>query len=101
MIYIKNVVTLEYDKELCTGCGRCTEVCPHGIFEMRDRRAVITDRDRCMECGACSRNCEYGAIQVKAGVGCAQALLQSKISGGDPVCGCGSPGAPAGGACCG
>jgi NAD-dependent dihydropyrimidine dehydrogenase PreA subunit len=71
MIYLKNVTTLKYDAEKCVGCGRCVEVCPHGVFEMKNKRAVLGDRDRCMECGACEKNCGYKAIQVRAGVGCA------------------------------
>lgn len=88
MKYLANVSTLVYDIEMCTGCGRCVEVCPHQVFVMEDRRARITDEDLCMECGACSLNCEFGAIQVDAGVGCASAVISSMITGGEPVCGC-------------
>jgi ferredoxin len=56
--YLANVTTLKYSADKCTGCGRCVEVCPQRVFEMRDKRAAITDRDRCMECGACTLNCE-------------------------------------------
>jgi NAD-dependent dihydropyrimidine dehydrogenase PreA subunit len=67
--YLKNVVTLSYDSDKCTGCGLCTLVCPHRIFELKDGKAVINDRDRCIECGACQKNCAFGAIRVNAGVG--------------------------------
>jgi ferredoxin len=30
--YLKNVTTLTYDSDKCTGCGKCTEVCPHNVF---------------------------------------------------------------------
>jgi hypothetical protein len=43
-----------------------------------------------MECGACTNNCEFGAIEVKAGVGCAAAVIRGMISGGEPECGCSS-----------
>ncbi len=88
MKYLKNTVTLAYSPEKCTGCGRCTEVCPHAVFAMEGKKAAMTDRDSCMECGACARNCRFGAIQVNSGVGCAAALIGSIISGGEPVCGC-------------
>lgn len=97
MKYLANVTSLAYDAEKCKGCGRCAEVCPHAVFEMQDKRAVITDRDRCMECGACSRNCEFGAITVQAGVGCAAALINSMLIGGEPTCGCDTTAA---GGCC-
>lgn len=89
MRYLKGVATLELNDSLCTGCGRCAEVCPHAVFVIEDRKAVITDRDACMECGACASNCEFGALKVGSGVGCASALIGGMIKGGEPVCGCG------------
>jgi NAD-dependent dihydropyrimidine dehydrogenase PreA subunit len=97
MKYLSNVTTLNYMSEKCTGCRRCVEVCPQGVFEMQDKRAVVTDRDLCMECGACALNCEFGAISVKSGVGCAAAIINSLIYGGPPSCDC-SGGAAS---CCG
>jgi NAD-dependent dihydropyrimidine dehydrogenase PreA subunit len=97
MKYLANVTTLQYSRDKCTGCGRCAEVCPQRVFEMRDKRAAITDKDRCMECGACALNCEFGAISVNAGVGCAAALINSMVTGGPPSCGCGDTAA----GCCG
>jgi ferredoxin len=88
MKYLSNVVTLELFPDKCVGCGMCAEVCPHGVFEMRDGKALITDRDKCMECGACSGNCAYEAIVVNKGVGCAAALINAMITGGEPSCGC-------------
>jgi ferredoxin len=79
--YLKNVVTLNYDPEKCTGCGMCTEVCPHRIFELEDGKARVRDRDACMECGACAKNCPFSAISVRPGVGCAWAILLSEIKG--------------------
>jgi len=89
MKYISDVISLEFFPEKCTGCGRCVDVCPHAVFAMRDKRAVITDSDLCMECGACALNCEFGAIKVDSGVGCAAALINSMITGGPPSCDCG------------
>ncbi|MBD3240228.1 MAG: 4Fe-4S dicluster domain-containing protein [Chitinivibrionales bacterium] len=84
MKYLANVTTLNYDRAKCTGCRRCTEVCPHGVFEMRDGVAAVTDRDRCIECGACAANCAFGAITVDAGVGCAAAMINGILRFGDP-----------------
>jgi NAD-dependent dihydropyrimidine dehydrogenase PreA subunit len=90
--YLKNVVTLKLDAEKCAGCGLCAIVCPHGVFAVENRKARIVDRDACMECGACARNCEFEAISVRAGVGCATAVLNGLISGGECSCDCsGSP----------
>jgi NAD-dependent dihydropyrimidine dehydrogenase PreA subunit len=97
MKYISSKITLEFMADSCTGCGRCVEVCPHGVFAMEGDRAVLKARDRCMECGACARNCDYGALKVNAGVGCASAIITGMIRGTEPSCDCGSSGT----ACCG
>ncbi len=103
MKYLLDVTTLKFDADKCTGCRRCIEVCPHGVFVMgEDKKATITDRDRCMECGACKKNCAFGAIEVDEGVGCAAAVINSIIYGGEPNCDCGPKGSDSGGgaSCC-
>lgn len=88
MKYLSNVASLEFLSDLCVGCGMCIEVCPHGVFGMENRKAVILDRDQCMECGACVGNCAFGALNVHKGVGCAVAVINSIIRGGEPLCDC-------------
>lgn len=88
MKYLSNTVTLEYSPERCVGCGICVEICPHGVFAIEHKKAVILERDRCMECGACAANCAFGALGVAKGVGCAAALINSLITGGEPSCDC-------------
>ncbi|MBJ6751519.1 mercury methylation ferredoxin HgcB [Geomonas anaerohicana] len=73
--YLEGVATLELESALCIGCGRCVEVCPHQIFRIEGKRAVIADRDACMECGACALNCPAAALKVDAGVGCASGMI--------------------------
>ncbi|AJE02780.1 mercury methylation ferredoxin HgcB [Geobacter pickeringii] len=73
--HLKNVATLELDRAACIGCGRCPEVCPHGVFWLDGGKAALADRDLCMECGACARNCPVAAIRVDAGVGCASGMI--------------------------
>jgi len=85
--YMKNVVTLSLEPSTCRGCAICVDVCPHRVFAMDGKMAVIRDRDACMECGACARNCAFGAIRVRAGVGCAAAILSSKGNLDNCCCG--------------
>ena len=42
MKYLTDVVTLEFFQEKCTGCGKCVEVCPHGVFfDSRQKRLLL------------------------------------------------------------
>ena len=85
--YLKNVVTLQFDFVACNGCGMCKIVCPHNVFIIKDRKAVISNRDACIECGACAINCPVNAIKVQTGAGCATGILLSSIGkGGDCCC---------------
>lgn len=87
--YLPNVSTLQLDRGKCNGCGICLQVCPHAVFVFEAKRAAIADRDACMECGACAGNCPQGALSVRAGVGCAYAIILGRLRGTEPDCGCG------------
>lgn len=88
MQYLRNVVSLKLDDSLCTGCGMCTTVCPHAVFEIKNKKAQIIRKDHCMECGACALNCPFGALSVKAGVGCAAGVLNGILNNSDASCDC-------------
>ena len=97
MMAASELNTLQYDSELCIGCGMCSIVCPHAVFAQNNHVARLVYPDACMECGACSRNCPVEAIEVRAGVGCAAAILSGFFSGKEGCCDCsGEPDKP----CC-
>jgi NAD-dependent dihydropyrimidine dehydrogenase PreA subunit len=81
MIEASVLNTLRYDPELCIGCEMCVYVCPHAVFAINGRVALLTNADACMECGACQVNCPTGAIQVDSGVGCASAMIYAALTG--------------------
>jgi ferredoxin len=87
--YLKNVATLELDGEKCIGCKVCTDVCPHAVLKMNEKKVDIVDRDGCMECGACAKNCPTGALGVTPGVGCASYIIQTWIKKDKGSCSCG------------
>ena len=86
--YLKNVATLNLNAEKCIGCGKCTEVCPHNVFSIADKKVRIKDKDSCMECGACTMNCPVNAISVEASVGCAAAIIKGWFTGSELSCDC-------------
>lgn len=105
LIYLRNVATLNLNAERCVGCQMCLSVCPQGVFGIVDGYARISDRDACMECGACARNCPTEAITVRAGVGCATAVINAAVGRKGSSCCCAveadrdisEPGGPSGG----
>ncbi len=90
MQYLKDVVTLQLNRDKCTGCMMCINVCPHEVFQFKDKKAFIQNKDLCMECGACAKNCPEGAISVKSGVGCAAGILNGLLRGTEASCDCSS-----------
>jgi ferredoxin len=95
LAYLRNGESLTLDAEKCRGCRQCIEVCPHAVLALVAGHSTIRDRAACMECGACARNCAHGAITVRAGVGCAAAIIGGMLRGTEPTCG------GSGSACCG
>ncbi len=52
------------DKESCTGCGACVEVCPYDALSMEDDVAVVNEK--CTFCGACVEDvCPVDAITLE------------------------------------
>ena len=81
MVRVSALNTLQFDSELCTGCGICVDVCPHAVFAQNRRVVHVIQPDACMECGACQVNCAFGAVKVDSGVGCAAAMMQAALKG--------------------
>ncbi|HOF61989.1 MAG TPA: 4Fe-4S binding protein [Candidatus Latescibacteria bacterium] len=52
------------NKEECTGCGSCVEVCPSEAITMDDDVAVVNPEE-CTDCGACVDECPSEAITLE------------------------------------
>ena len=48
---------------LCTRCGRCEEVCPHGAVSHNDA-GFLTDHTKCVRCGHCIDLCPSDALML-------------------------------------
>jgi len=52
------------DKEKCTGCESCVEVCPVEAISMVDGKAEV-NQDECIDCGQCVEACPVEAISME------------------------------------
>ena len=50
------------DKEKCTGCQTCSQVCPVGAISSKEEKAEI-DMDECIRCGKCHDACPQDAVR--------------------------------------
>ena len=85
--YLDNKDHAVVNTSRCTGCGICTDVCPHQLFIIDGAKAVIKEPERCIGCGACMKNCPFDAVAVKTGVGCAAAVFNSILKRGSKKAG--------------
>lgn len=65
------MVKVVVDLEKCDGEGTCAEVCPVGVFEIRElpeyggkKKSVVVNNDACIVCRACEVQCPTQAITV-------------------------------------
>lgn len=45
------------DRELCTGCGRCKEICPAEAITGIHGQPHVIDQEKCIYCGQCVQIC--------------------------------------------
>lgn len=55
---------VEVDVDKCTGDEECVNVCPTGVFEMQEGKAVVIAEDECLGCESCLEVCPSGALTV-------------------------------------
>ncbi len=51
------------DEALCTGCGKCVEVCPSGAVTMEEEKPIF-DHGLCVGCADCIVFCPQRALRV-------------------------------------
>jgi ferredoxin len=55
-------MSAKVDKDTCTACGSCAEVCPAEAITIEDTAKV--DGGLCNECGACVEECPVDAVSL-------------------------------------
>ena len=50
------------DKEKCTGCETCIEICPVEAISVNNGKAEISNE--CVDCGSCVDECPNQAISI-------------------------------------
>ena len=53
------------DREKCTGCEECLEICSSGVFEMQNGKAMPVNAKKCIGCDSCVEVCEQNAISIE------------------------------------
>lgn len=56
------VASLKVDREKCTGCAICAEVCPSGIIRVQTDGPELTWPKACISCGHCVAVCPHAAL---------------------------------------
>ncbi len=57
------MVEIVINKDKCDACGECVDVCPSGVYEIKDDKAEPVNIEDCVECCACIDVCPNEAIE--------------------------------------
>ncbi len=53
----------EIDRDACTGCYACVDMCPMDAIHLNDVTAEV-ENERCLGCGICAHHCTYNAARL-------------------------------------
>lgn len=52
------------DRQKCTLCGICVDVCPEDVLAIKAGALVYANRDACTMCAECESVCPENAVRV-------------------------------------
>lgn len=52
-----------FSREICSGCGECSRVCPPRAIRMENKKPVV-DLERCIRCFCCQELCPKKAVKI-------------------------------------
>ncbi|NOQ27262.1 MAG: hypothetical protein GQ564_18020 [Bacteroidales bacterium] len=55
---------LTFNQNDCIGCGKCVDICPLGIIDMKEGKAFSLKELDCTICQLCEKNCKERAINL-------------------------------------
>lgn len=55
------------NRETCIGCGRCAEICPGNLIQVKEGKAYIKYPKDCWGCASCVKECGKCAISLYLG----------------------------------
>ena len=58
------MIMVEVDKDKCTGCEECINICPQEVVDLVDGKSEPTRADECVDCQSCVEACPESAITV-------------------------------------
>lgn len=58
------MVKIVINSDKCNGCGSCADICPIGVYEVKEGKSVPVKVEECLICRACEIQCPQAAIQV-------------------------------------
>ncbi|MDR1540700.1 MAG: ferredoxin family protein [Clostridiales bacterium] len=51
----------------CCGCGNCADICPGGLFEMKNGKSFLPHPEDCWACASCIKECPEAALRMYLG----------------------------------
>lgn len=61
---IEPAPSLQFAEASCTSCGKCAEVCAHGVHRIGESGKHVIDRSLCTGCGKCAYVCPGTALSL-------------------------------------